>query len=404
MNTLPKSLRDLGHAARQATDNQIIKLVSMVDAMPERGAADAILGPVRARLKHLRPERTLNVSRLLFLPLDAVLLNARDWRPAPGQVPRTAIAPLLQALRGAEPRVFQAVEDALAGQSLRNGHLVSELGAALWTAAARSFPDRPPAGWAEAGLPVQGFPFIAQTCRPLWQHGPALWKLRLAAADGLREQDLRIAFRAVAQDGPEAVGIVLSALLPYVVNPAQMIAIVGGLDRSLAGIAEQVLDKYLAGISPDLDFSDLTAVATAAERFALVLEDLDSATGRDRPKRAQLLHSLRQAAAEACAERLSDQVNAHLVQPLERLAAAASVSDTEVEALEKSATALRSIANSGRGLRQGGGFDQALAPAIALLERILPGLPPAPDRYAFADALRVLEILAGSAVAARHRR
>lgn len=404
MNTLPKSLRDLGHAARQATDNQIIKLVSMVDAMPERGAADAILGPVRARLKHLRPERTLNVSRLLFLPLDAVLLNAREWRPAPGQVPRTAIAPLLQALRSAEPRVFQAVEDTLAGQSLRNGHLVSELGAALWTAAARSFPATPPAGWTEAGLPAQGFPFIAQTCRPLWRHGPALWKLRLAATDGLREQDLRIAFRAVAQDGPEAAGIVLSALLPYVVNPAQMIAIVGGLDRSLAGIAEQVLDKYLAGISPDLDFSDLTAVATAAERFALVLEDLDSATGRDRPKRAQLLHSLRQAAAEACAERLGDQVNAHLVQPLERLAAAASVSDAEVEALEKSAIALRSIANSGRGLRQGSGFDQALAPAIALLERNLPGLPQAPDRYAFADALRVLEILAGSAVAARHRR
>jgi hypothetical protein len=401
---MPKSLRDLGHAARQATDNQIIKLVSMVDAMPERGAADAILGPVRARLKHLRPERTLNVSRLLFLPLDAVLLNARDWRPVPGQVPRTAIAPLLQALRSTEPRVFQAVEDALARQSLRNGHLVSELGAALWIAAARSLPDRPPAGWAEAGLPAQGFPFIAQTCRPLWRHGPALWQLRLAGADGLREQDLRIAFRAIAQDGPEVVGIVLSALLPYVVNPAQMIAIVGGLDRSLAGIAEQVLDKYLAGISPDLDFSDLTAVATAAERFALVLEDLDSATGRDRPKRAQLLHSLRQAAAEACAARLSDQVNAHLVQPLERLIAAAGVSDAEVEALEKSAIALRSIANSGRGLRQGGGFDQALAPAIALLERTLRGLPPAPDRYAFADALRVLEILAGSAVAARHRR
>lgn len=404
MSPLPKPLRELGHAARQASDSQIMKLVSMVDGLPMRGQADAILEPVRARLKHLRPARPLNVARLLFLPLDAVLTNARDWRPGQGQVPRTAISPLVAALRAAEPRIFQAVEEALAGKSLSHGQLVSELGAALWTASARSFPGEPPAGWAETGLPAQAFAPIARICRPLWQHGPAFWKLRLAGIDGPREQDLRITFRAVAADGPEAVATVLSALLPYVVHPAQLIAVVGGLDRGMAGIAEQVLDKYLAGIDPDLDFSDLQAVAAAAERFALVLEDLDSASTRDKPKRAQLLHSLRQTAADACAARLEEQVAAHLVQPLLRLTTAASVSDEEVEAVERSAIALRSIANSGRGLRQTGGFDQALRPAIDLLERALPALPTSPERYALADGLRVLEILAGSAVAARYRR
>jgi hypothetical protein len=402
MSTLPKSLRDLGSAARQATDNQIMKLVSMVDALPERGAADSILEPVRARLKHLRPERTLNPPRLLFLPLDAVLQNPRDWRPGTGQVPRTAIAPLLAALRAAEPRVFQAVEDALAGQSLRNGQIMSQLGAALWTAAARSFPAEPPPGWDETGLPLAAFAPIAETCKPLWRHGAAIWSLRLSGADGPREQDLRVAFRAIAPDGPEVVGTVLSALLPYVVNPAQMIAIVGGLDRSLAGVAEQVLDKYLAGIDPDLDFSDLAAVAAAAERFARVLQDLDRAPGRERPKRAQLLHSLRQAAADACSSRLTDQVGSHLVQPLLRLIAAAAVTDAEVDALEASALALRSIASSGRGLRPGNGFDRSLLPAIELLERSLPALAQRSERYARADALRVLEILAGPSAAARH--
>ncbi|HEY4254029.1 MAG TPA: hypothetical protein VGM87_22670 [Roseomonas sp.] len=404
MNPLPKSLRDLGLAARQASDRQLMELVGMVDRLPARGAADAVLQPVRARLKHLRPERPLTLARLLFLPLDAVLVGAQDWRPGQRQIPRTAIAPLIPALRAAEPLAFQAAEAALAGRSLRDGQLISELGATLWAAGARGFPAQPPAGWGEAGLPATAFPPIAGICRQLWQHGSAIWTLRLAGGEGPPERALRLAFHTVVPDGPAVVGLVLSALLPHVTQPAQMAATVGGLHSSLSGIAEQVLDSYLVGIKPDLDRPDLAAVAEAAGRFVQVLEDLDRATSRDRPKRAQLLHSLRQAAADACAGRLAAHVDARLMQPLRRLVAAPRVSDTEVEQLESTAIALQSIVQSGRGLRPGGGFDQALAPAIALLEGILPSLPATPARYAAADGLRLLEILAGSAMAARNPR
>lgn len=404
MTTLPRSLRDLGHSARQASDSQIMKLVRMVDGLPTRGAADAILEPVRARLKHLRPERPLNLSRLLFLPLDAVLVNARDWRPGPGQVPRTAIAPLVSALRVTEARVFERVEGVLAGFSFSNGQMVSELGTVLWAAAARSLPGLPPAGWTEAGLPLHAFPIIVDICRPLWRHGSALWKLRLAAVDGLREQELRIAFRQVAQDGPEAVATALSALLPYVLNPAETIATVGGLDRSLAVVAEQVLDKYLAGVDAGLSHQDLSAMASAAIRFARVLEDLDKAASPEKPKRAQLLHGLRQTAADACAARVKGRLYPDLMQPLSEAIAAEAVTDADLDALEKSAAALRSIASSGRGLRRDGGFDQALAPAVALLEGALVTVKTAPTRFCVVDALRILEIISGSTIAGEYLR
>lgn len=399
MTALPGSLRDLGRAARQATDSQLLKIVGMVDELPMRGSADAILEPVRARLKHLRPERPLNLLRLLFLPLDPLLLDPRGWRPGPGKVPRSAIAPLAAALRAAEPRVFQAAENALTGLKFSDGQMVSELGAVLWTAAARSIPSAPPQGWTDAGLPIDAFPVIAETCKPLWRHGVALWKLRAAAPDGLREQDLRVAFRQVAQDGPEAVRTVLSALLPFSLNPAQMIALVGGLDCSLASIAEQALDRYLAGINPDFDFLDLAAVAAAAHRFALVLDDLDKACDPTRPKRAQLLHSLRQAAAGACMERLSGQVEVHLRQPLKMFITGGTVVDKEVQTLETSAIALRSIASSGRGLRRDADFEQSLSPVITLLAGALPTLKKSPECFQPVDALRILEILGGSAVA-----
>jgi hypothetical protein len=49
----------LAHAA----DAQIARVVAMVDAMPERGSADALIAPLRPRLAALRPTRPLSFTR-----------------------------------------------------------------------------------------------------------------------------------------------------------------------------------------------------------------------------------------------------------------------------------------------------------------------------------------------------
>ena len=65
----------------------------MVDAMPNRGAADQLIAPLRARLAHLRPPRPLRFARLLFLPLDPLIVPAARWRAAQPAIPRTVIPP-----------------------------------------------------------------------------------------------------------------------------------------------------------------------------------------------------------------------------------------------------------------------------------------------------------------------
>ena len=84
-------LRRLGGELVSAQDDKITRVVAMLDKLPHRGAADALLVPLRPRLARLRPVRPLTFERLLFTPLDSLILQPADWkRDAPG-IPRSAL-------------------------------------------------------------------------------------------------------------------------------------------------------------------------------------------------------------------------------------------------------------------------------------------------------------------------
>ena len=68
------AIREVTRGLAAARDAQILQAVAMVDAMPERGAADEIVAPLRSRLARLRPPRPLRFARLLFLPLALLLI------------------------------------------------------------------------------------------------------------------------------------------------------------------------------------------------------------------------------------------------------------------------------------------------------------------------------------------
>src|SRR3954447_4825225 len=60
------SVRALIRGLADAGDAQLVRTVALLDSMPNRGAADALLDPVRKRLAGLHPRRPLNFCRLLF--------------------------------------------------------------------------------------------------------------------------------------------------------------------------------------------------------------------------------------------------------------------------------------------------------------------------------------------------
>jgi hypothetical protein len=152
-------MRKLVRELASARDAQIAQVVALIDSMQERGTADALIEPLRARLRQLRPERPLRFGRLLFLPLDPVIADGRGWRPGMPSVPRPALGPLLAiAQRGL---AVQQIEAEIRGRSHGDAAAVRRAGGLLWPQAAAllkaavSAPtDR---AWNEAGLPADAF-------------------------------------------------------------------------------------------------------------------------------------------------------------------------------------------------------------------------------------------------------
>lgn len=401
MSPDPRILRELQHAAQQATSGQLLRLTQTLDSLPQRAVAEEVMDSVRFRLRHLRPSRPLTLPRLLFLPLDPLLAAPREWRPGQGRIPRSAILPLAAHLRTAEPALVTALEAQLAGAKLTDHVLIAEKGMLLWPAAFKALPRKAPEGWEDAGLPAQHFAEVAGICAALWRHGPVLWRLRMAGRDGPPEASLRPAFRLIAAEGAEAVELCLGALLPYAAQPARMVTIVAGMSQAMSPPAERALDRYLTGVKPALEGADLAAMADAAERFARTLQDLDGAMTRDKPKRALQLQALRMSAAQCCTKRLEEEMGQRLTKPLAALLAAPAPSDAQVEALEDAAVALRGIGDSSRRLHASGAAERLFAPVIALLTAMTGRLPRTGAGFLRADALRLLEILAGTPVASR---
>jgi len=404
MNPDPRVLRELQQAARQASSGKLLRLAHALDGLPQRAIAEGVLDAVRPRLRHLRPPRPLSVERLLFLTFDPLVVAPRDWRPGQGVIPRSAIMPMAEQLRAVEPALISAIGLRIAGAKLTDEVLAAEQGALLWPAALQTLPRNPPSGWADAGLQPQSFAEIARICATLWRHGVDLWRLRMVGRDGPPEASLRPTFRTIAAEGPEAVELCLGALLPYAAQPARMVAVVAGLNQAMAPPAERALDRYLSGMQPRLEGSDLEEMAMAAVRFALILEDLDSAVTREKPKRAQLLQALRMNAAQSCTERLEQAMATCLVVPLADLLAQPEPTDAAVESLERAAMALRGIGESARRLHASGAAERLFAPVLAQLTSLATSLSESGRGFLRADSLRLLELLAGSTVAEKGQR
>ena len=74
------ALHDVARTLNAARDEQLARVVAVVDALPARGAADTLIAPLRPRLATLRPTRPLNLTRLLFTPLDPLIVPSAEWR------------------------------------------------------------------------------------------------------------------------------------------------------------------------------------------------------------------------------------------------------------------------------------------------------------------------------------
>ncbi|MEO8715855.1 MAG: hypothetical protein ABI369_12655 [Acetobacteraceae bacterium] len=395
----PPQTREMQRNLIAARDEQIARVVAVVDALADRSAADALIAPLRPRLMQLRPPRPMRLARLLFLPLDPLIVPAPRWRPGDPLVPRTALTPLTNVVSAAGSAVVAQVEASLAGIVCGDTQAVADAGALLWPAAARALTDATaPESWSESGLKLAEFAPIARGVAGALEGAPAVQRVVAEARQGLavRPEVIDTVLEAAAKRGPEAWNLTFAMLLARLPNAAPVLQRVAanaarGTDPASRARAERVAEAVLDGLEQHgaggpVGDAELSAVGAEVRRIAALLEAIDGpgATTQRRRRVQELRHAL----DASSRTRFQEGIASEFVAPLrEQLEAAGPI---DVDGLEGAARTLRKIETAGRRIGSAKAYDTLLRSTAQDVMRLdeRPGL-------SLADKVRMVEVLAG---------
>eukprot|EP01037_Dinobryon_pediforme_P001327 gene1327-1344_t len=304
------AIKDLQRTIAQAPDARIFEIVNLVDSLPERGAADALLTPLRARLQQIRPQRRLNFARLVFTPANPVIVPAAQWKRGSATLPRSALRALAQQIHRLLGAVSGDIEADIAGVNVCDHAAILRSGSLLWPQAADVLSTAtPPDRWAEdTGLTATDHAAIALPLATLLNQGRTVAVLADRSIEGLPVpkadisaclQSARgfIGSRAVA--GRPPIGLLLAALLARLPFPEDVLAVAGELaqannDPAIRLASDLAIDTILASSATALtDQPDLALAAAELQRVLTLLDTLERPGPASRPARKQAIASLR---------------------------------------------------------------------------------------------------------------
>ncbi|HET8995943.1 MAG TPA: hypothetical protein VFN42_04685, partial [Acetobacteraceae bacterium] len=347
-----RELGELHKSLASAQDAQITQLVAMVDRLRDRGAIDDLVAPFRARLARLRPARPLRFSRLLFNPVDPLIVPAPRWRLESPCLPRTVLAPLAEAAHATMGAEAAQIDAAIAGHSTRDLSVIAQAGALLWPSAAQALlRSGVPAGWVrQTGLSQAMFRHIAANVSAVLDQVLALQTLRAEAEVGapLRLQVLTTMLRQVNAARPEALGLLIALVLARLPEAGPLLRKAGTEIGGVAAVAvraatEQakcsLLDRLEAegGTEALVVGTGLTEVGAAVRRIATLLQSMESGGAGS----AQRVEQLRQRLDVSCRTRFTAGLQNEFVRSLEALVG--SPDDAAVMRLEEAARGLREL-------------------------------------------------------------
>ena len=388
----PRVINLMKESVSTASNAQILQIVALVDAMPERGVADGLIAPLRPRLARLRPPRPLSFTRLMFTPLNTLIIPAPAWRRGSLSVPRTALAPVIAALRPLmEAEAEQIDAEGRAGPSAPSR--VTELAASIWPRAAIALDSMgvPPRWMDETGLQPTDYPPIGATMAAVLSVAVEIHAL-VQHAGPLAEDAIRIILGRTAPRGGAALSAVVTVLLALLPLPGQILALgteAAGSNPSKAVDAaiEHSLDRLQAALEQDRAIAPDMAQATrdTAHIAELLMELERGATNR--PERKRRIDRLRRAADAMCRTRFEAALQEELFTKLDRLPR--NPEDDIVESLEATARFLRQWEMHGRLLGSAERYE-------AMLEACLEPIQRASGKLRMEDRVRLTEILLGA--------
>jgi hypothetical protein len=392
--------RDLQRGLASARDGQIANVVAVVDAMAARGSADDMIAPLRPRLAQIRPRRPLRFSRLLFMPLDPLIVPAHAWKPDSVTIPRTALPVMADIVRAAMGEEAHVVEAMIHHHAMDDAVIAVSAGRILWPAAASIFAEAiEPPDWPRTGLrPNTCVPLLRQMST-LLAHAELLEDLYAEAEIGvaLQPEQLRPLIGTAAKQGADTLAMtvtVLLARLPETLGmlgrTASMIGPSGSDQLQLAAerAIEVLLDRLEAksGIETLIVANSLGQVGAEVRHVAHLLDALpnDGTRPQWRPRQQAIAARLE----AICQLRLATALDVEFVEALGTIA-----EDSSAEAimrLEDAARGLRDLEHEARQIGCPEACDTLLQRAASLVNEA--GSEQTLD---LVDRVRLVEILAG---------
>lgn len=380
------SAPDVQRRLSQAGDARLSQVVALLDRMEVRGEADALLDPLRPRLAQIAPVRPLTLSRLLFQPLDPVIEPGMRWRPGAAAVPRSALAPLGNAILrrlGSCPAAQSAIE----GRDWSDAAAVAAAGSVLWPAALETLHALPqPPGWGEAGLGSTSFEAVRESVAAVLQHAGLLHRWPTEPDRPELRRVLAGVLAGTQARNPRGLATVVAVLLANAALAPCVLAAAATLPGTAPEAAiEQALARTERGLAISMPAATLPIACAQALNAVLLLDAVDGpgAQIRFRP----LAQQARRAAEAACRSRV---VQAMDQEVLPALAAPAFLDDAAAASLEAATRDIRRLSTVGQRLGS--------APAYAtLLNRTAAGILSVPGpALSTMDRLRLAELLVGA--------
>jgi hypothetical protein len=391
-----------------ADDDKIRRIASLIDQVDQAEANQSVLDPIRARLGPLSLPRPLKMRRLLFMPLEPIIVPAKHWTSAEPTIPRSAL-PAIGALI-----IARLGDDAVLISKMITGHDVTRLdiiagaGALLWLRAAETaaVAEVPPV-WSETGLPTTAFEPLIRAMSTVWRRATRLRNLQREGEIGALRADAA-AVTAILEGAPSesALGCGMIARLilsqsPFAAEHLRLFASASA-NKPNALILQKVVIRAVAegademqqgcGIVGSIRTAPLDQASDRVRQVTKLLREMQDHEGHKIS--AARLQRMRDNLGRACLERFKAGMKNELINKLQD--GAGPLAASEQVTLETRARDLRMLETTARGLRDAKTYDtllQAGSEAVANARRN--GVV---SRH---GEIRLTEILAGTEAALR---
>ena len=372
----------------------------MVDALTDRGIADEMIAPLRARLAQIRPRRPLRFARLLFLPFDPLIVPVGNWSAGAPTIPRSAVPPLADTVWKAMGAQAVAINEIIENRTTDEHDIVNQAGTLLWPVAARVLAEAPPPiDWSRAGIPFDLYKPLACSVAALLEQVVPLQAFLAEAELGVSLQYKRLQpiLAGASACGSATLVMMVALLLAYLPEAGPLLDTVASATGERDGAAlrdatEQAIDVLLdrldvpGGIEVLVVGSDLTESGARVRQIAVLLNGLQARDGA--ASRKSRLAGILQRLDASCRTRFANGLQTEFIAVLDTLRP-----EPEAAALirlEEVARGLQQLEQEARPIGSAEVYDRLLRKTVATLRKLKTS-----EALSLVDKARLVEILVG---------